>query len=372
VDATNASLLLTNIQFSQAGMYSVVVSNSYGAVSSFGAALTVVGVLITSQPLNQTVLPGANATFSVTASGQAPLSYQWLCNGTNIVNGTNASLVVTNGALNQGGTYSVIVSNSYGSTTSWGAALSVVPLLITTQPQDRAVNAGTSLSFGVVANGKATRCYQWRLNGTNLSGRTQSFLSLTAVQMSQAGIYSVVVTNGYGSVTSTGAVLTVTPLWITSQPQSATGLEGGTATFSVTAGGQQPISYQWQCNGVNLIDATNSSLVLTNLQMTNGGTYFAIVSDPYATIASSTAQLVVNRISIIAPTFESITQTTGLVTLSWSATTGLVFQLQYSSDLSSSNWSNLGSTITATNDTASSSDTNAAEPQRFYRLNVVR
>ncbi len=73
----------------------------------------------------------------------------------------------------------------------------------------------------------------------------------------------------------------------------------------MTAGGQQPISYQWYCNGITLGDA-NSSLALTNLQTTNVGTYFAVVSDPYATIPSATAQLVVNSISITAPLQDQV------------------------------------------------------------------
>ncbi len=229
--AVFGSLSLLNIQLNQAGTYSVVVSNSSGAVSSLGAALTVIPLLITTQPLNQTVTPGANVTFSVAASSLVPLSYQWLCNGTNVPNATNASLVVTTVVMGQGGTYSVMVSNSYGAMTSWGAALNVVPLTIIAQPHSVTANAGNPAGFSVAASGQGPLHYQWRFNGMDLSGRTQSPLALSGVQMSNAGTYCVVVTNGYGAVTSSPAVLTVTPLWLNSQPQSTTGLLGGTVTF---------------------------------------------------------------------------------------------------------------------------------------------
>jgi hypothetical protein len=84
------------------------------------------------------------------------------------------------------------------------------PPSITTQPQNQAINVGSSATFNVTATGSAPLNYQWWFNGTNLlAGATNSSLTLTNVQMDDAGNYSMVVTNTAGSVTSSNAVLTV-------------------------------------------------------------------------------------------------------------------------------------------------------------------
>ncbi|MGI8966457.1 MAG: LamG-like jellyroll fold domain-containing protein, partial [Limisphaerales bacterium] len=86
-------------------------------------------LMIISQPVSQTVTVGANATFSVTANGSSPLSYQWKFNETNVIAGaTYASLVLSNVQVAQAGTYSVQVTNALGSVLSSNAALTVDPV----------------------------------------------------------------------------------------------------------------------------------------------------------------------------------------------------------------------------------------------------
>jgi hypothetical protein len=84
-----------------------------------------------------------------------------------------------------------------------------VPPAIYTQPTNQAVVAGGVVNFSVAAAGTAPLSYQWRFGGTNLAGATNTTLTLTNVQMSQAGNYSVAVTNFYGAVLSSNALLTV-------------------------------------------------------------------------------------------------------------------------------------------------------------------
>src|SRR5438552_4693903 len=97
-DATNASLALTNVQTNDAGSYRVVVTNSYGSVTSAVATLTVYVVpTIATQPQSQMVTQGQNASFSVAASGAAPLTYQWYFNAVKMGAGSTAStLTLTN------------------------------------------------------------------------------------------------------------------------------------------------------------------------------------------------------------------------------------------------------------------------------------
>ena len=173
---------------------------------------------ITAQPTNQTVLVGGTANFSVTASGTGPLSYQWCANGTNIIVGaTNSPLTLTNVQLSQNGySYSVLVTNLYGSTNSIAATLTVVlPPVITQQPQSQSVASYNSASFTVAATGTGPLSYQWRKGGTNLvdggnvTGSTTTNLNLASISLSDAGNYDVVVSNPYATTNSAVADLAV-------------------------------------------------------------------------------------------------------------------------------------------------------------------
>ena len=127
--ATSSSLTLSNVQLAQEGGYSVIVSNSAGAITSNTASLTVnsvpVAPTITVNPQSQTVTAGSSVTFSVIASGTSPLSYQWRRNGVDIAGATSASYAITNVQTANAGSYSVLVTNSAGSVPSQAATLTV-------------------------------------------------------------------------------------------------------------------------------------------------------------------------------------------------------------------------------------------------------
>jgi hypothetical protein len=294
--ATNATLALTNAQATDAGNYTVVVTNIAGSITSAVATLTVnIPPGIQTQPTNQAVVLGQNASFSVGAGGTAPFSYQWTCNGTNLSGTTNAMLALTNVQTNNAGNYAVVVTNSWGSVTSAVATLTVyVPPTITSQPQSQAVVLGQNVSFPVVPGGTSPFGYQWSFNGTNLAGATSSTLALNGVQTNNAGTYSVVVTNVAGAVTSAVATLTVyVPPSITTQPASQAVVQGQTAVFSVGAGGTAPLKYQWRFSGTNLAGATNATLTLTNVQPTKAGNYLVVVTNSWGSATSAVAALTV-------------------------------------------------------------------------------
>ncbi|WKL03689.1 immunoglobulin domain-containing protein [Paenibacillus amylolyticus] len=189
-----------------AGNYTVVVTNTAGNVTSNAAVLTVnpapVSPAITSQPSDQTVTEGQTATFSVTASGDAPLSYQWKKNGTDINGATSSTLTVTNAQKVDEGSYTVEVTNTAGNVTSNAALLTVNPVLvspaITSQPSDQTVTEGQTATFSVTASGDTPLSYQWKKNGTDINGATSSTLTVTNAQSVDAGNYTVVVTNTAG------------------------------------------------------------------------------------------------------------------------------------------------------------------------------
>ena len=172
------------------------------------------GPTIQTQPQSQTVTEGNDATFTVAATGTAPLSYQWYFNtNTMLANATNATLTVPNSDAGDLGSYSVAVSNSVGSVTSAFATLTVTAPsapTITNQPAPQTVTVGQTAVFSVIATGTSPLIYQWYFNtNTVLAGGTNATLTLPNAQTNEAGSYSVIVTNSLGAVTSVVATLTV-------------------------------------------------------------------------------------------------------------------------------------------------------------------
>jgi subtilase family serine protease len=190
-------------------------SNEVAAIylaGSGGKCFTPEPPVITTQPTNQTVVVGQTTTFSVGASGTAPLSYQWTLNTTNLLGATNTTLILTNVQLYQAGSYAVVVSNLVGSTLSSNATLTVLaPPTIITQPTNLMVYVGGTASFSVTAIGTPPLSYQWNFNTTNIANATNAILVLTNVQLNQAGAYAVLVSNLVNSILSSNAVLTVNP-----------------------------------------------------------------------------------------------------------------------------------------------------------------
>jgi pectate lyase len=218
-NATGSTLTLTNVQLSNSGSYLVVVTNAYGAVTSAVAQLTVnvpAAPSIITQPQDQTnILPGATATFSVVAAGSDPLSYQWYYNTTTLLTGANDSiLTITNVQSGNAGSYSVAVSNIAGGVVSSNAFLTVntnpVAPVFNSQPVSQVVLVGSTVSFTAVAAGTAPIGYQWNKNSIPIPGATSSTLTLTNVQTTSSGSYTLTASNSVGSVTSTPAQLTVT------------------------------------------------------------------------------------------------------------------------------------------------------------------
>jgi len=293
--ATNAALTITGALTNDAGSYRVIVTNLYGSATSAVATLTVlVPAKIITQPASQTVLAGTPAVFSVTADGTVPLNYQWSLNGTNLANSahisgaTNATLTVSNLVASDAGNYSVTVTNNYGSDTSSNAALTVVfAPAISTQPVGQAVDVGTPFTFAVSATGTAPLNYQWLFNGLLLSGQTNSTLSYAAAAMNQAGNYSVVVTNLYGSVTSSNALLQVTnalPI-ITALASQRTFPTVATKPMIFTVGDLETPVENLVVTGV----ATDTNLVPTaNIIFSGSGANRTVVVTPASGLSGST------------------------------------------------------------------------------------
>ncbi|MBI5386398.1 MAG: immunoglobulin domain-containing protein, partial [Verrucomicrobia bacterium] len=236
-----------------AGTYSLTAratDNSGATTTSAARSITVnpapVPPTITTQPASQTVTAGANVTFTVSASGTTPFTYQWRKDGVNIPGATGATLTLTAVVVGDSGSYTVVVSNAGGSDTSDAAILTVnpapIPPTITTQPASQTVTAGADVTFAVVATGTPPLNYQWQRNTVDIPGATSAMLTLVGVTAANAGNYRVIVSNTGGAITSAVATLTVNPpanvpptVALTSPANGATFTAPANITITATA-----------------------------------------------------------------------------------------------------------------------------------------
>jgi len=312
--------------------FTVVVTNSAGYLTSSAATLTVsaapVAPSITAEPTNQTVMAGQTATFTVVATGTAPLSYQWKKNGAAISGAMSSSYTTpATTSADNGSQFTVVVSNVAGSATSIAATLTVtaaaVAPSITTEPASQTVTVGQTATFTVVATGTAPLSYRWMKNGTAVSGATSSGYTTPATTSADNGAqFTVTVSNTEGSATSSAATLTVSAAAvapsITTQPVSQTVTAGQTATFTVVAAGTPPLSYRWMKRGTTILGATSSSYTTpATTSADNGSQFTVVVSNIASSVTSSPATLTVNPAQPLQITTTSLPS--GQVQTSYSA-----------------------------------------------------
>ena len=217
--ANNTTLVLPSVKATDAGTYTAGVRNAAGEVLSNAALLTVnpalIAPVITAQPQPVTVSAGQTAQFSVTATGTAPLAYQWQRNGVNIAGSTALNCSVVNAQSANVGSYRVIVSNAAGSVTSTAATLTVNPAVqlpvVLTQPAAATRSVGQSVTFTIAASGSGSIAYQWYLDGIPIAGANAASYTMSAVALTDAGAYTAGVRNTAGEVLSSPAVLVVNP-----------------------------------------------------------------------------------------------------------------------------------------------------------------
>ena len=234
----------------------MVVSNSFGVVTSQVAAVVVyLPVSVQAQPSSLVVPASASASFMVMASGfPAPTSYQWTHAGTNLTGATSNIFNINRVRLSDLGDYQVLVSNGYSSTNSDIATLNMSPSVIS--PFGGATMIwGKDGAISVGAIGSGALNYQWFDNGVTIDGATNATLSFTGIQFTNGGLYSVVVSSSFGTVTNVAAQVVVNPA----------GVSLGFCP-ALTISGVAGYSYIIQ-SSTNLTD-TNAWNTLTNLTLT--------------------------------------------------------------------------------------------------------
>ncbi len=267
-----------------------------------------------------TLATGSQTNITMTATGNGT-TYQWFLNGTTqladgtlpdgtVISGSaTATLSLSNLQTGESGNYTVVVTNAGGNVTSNAVTLTVTtgtpdpPPVIQNQPASEIVGSGDNATFSVNATG-SNLTYQWYLNTTTaLSGQTGTTLTLTGVQASNVGNYTVVVTNDGGNITSNIATLSVLNL-----PPTQTALAGTNTYFVVQAAGTG-LSYVWM-KGNQVVGTNSNILQLSNVQASDAGSYTITVTDSFnATATSNAAVLTVQQPAATLPPQPVIPQT---------------------------------------------------------------
>lgn len=198
------------------------------------------------------------------------------------------------------------------------ACLALATALAARADQSASFTAGGTVRISVTADGDGPLTYQWKKNGANIAGATGATYTFVNAKTSDAGNYSVSVSNAAGSALSDVAAVTILPApasdnsgggnsggssgggssmpTITSQPDSQIVELGGSTTLSVVASGSTQV--QWQFNGVDLAGATSSTLTLSNINVRMAGSYRAILTNSSGSVASSAALITVNDVVV--------------------------------------------------------------------------
>jgi archaellum component FlaG (FlaF/FlaG flagellin family) len=338
LEATNAALLLANVQPGNSGYYNVVVISPYGAQTSESAHLMVLTPpAITSPPTNvlaRLSSPSAttNVSFRVTAAGSGPVSYQWFHNGSPISGGTNALLTLSNATPAAAGTYTVEVSDAGGwSLASATLTIWVVPFILE-HPQSHVAVVGDTVTFRVKAVGTEPLAYRWRSNTTQLGVYSPSpVLTITNVKTNHAANYTVIVTNVASSTVLSRA---------------------GTLTVLADTDGDHAPDVWESANGFNPADANDIDGDADGDSMSNLAEYIA-GTDPH----DDQSYFKVDTISRV-----------GSALLTFLARSNRTYTVQYNSELSPSGWSNLINVPFVTNSHVETVSDPSPAPGRLYRL----
>jgi outer membrane protein assembly factor BamB len=195
------------------------------------------------QPRTQSAEVAETITFSVGASGSAPLTYQWLFNGQPIAGAVATSHRVDPVTHANGGQYSVRVTDAIGTVASSAATLTITtPLVLPsvfTAPATQTTIAGTNLTLSVATIGTTPMTFQWLRDGSPIAGATSSSLAFSSASLTDSGEYSVRINNFAGAITSAPAVLTVNPVSRIANLSIRTQVGGssGDLTVGLTIGG---------------------------------------------------------------------------------------------------------------------------------------
>ena len=297
--ATSSQLNLGTAAETHQGDYDCVISNGSFTLTSEVASLVVndpvSDITITRNPSANPVANNAAITFTAAALGTTPLSYQWLKDGQPIQSATSSTYTIANGTAASSGSYTVTITNvvSVSGVTSNANALTVSPdtavsdIIITRNPAANPVASNQSVVFTASAQGTKPLSFQWQKNGEDIVGATATTYNIASSAESNSGTYTVKISNVISTtgVTSVANELVVSPLapvtdvTITRTPPENPVASGTAITFTASAQGTGPFSYQWFKGGEPIFDATQSSYSISNSAESDSSSYTVKVSN---------------------------------------------------------------------------------------------
>ncbi len=425
--ATNAVLTIPNVQLANAGVYTMTASNSQTAGFPFGSlpkANCYLSVAVTGgtnfSALNFTNYAPAGVALTmfsyVTNVPTATNHYLWTYNGVNVVSTSN-TIPITATALTptKSGTYTV----TFNSTNAGGAILSgqnydsywsfgYPPVFSNSMPALTNVVAGTSVTLSTAIRGtlnvynstgggggfstnNGVPCVFWYQDNNLVAAQSYvqgptsgtaysnsavtAALTLDSVTSANAGNYTVVVTNFWGSLTSTPVALTVggsaSGPTITANPPAALSLLAGqNSTLSVTATGTAPLAYQWRNGGVNLANGgvyggvLTDTLTLTSVVTNNSGNYTVVVTNTAGAITSSVSAVTI----VVPPLLMAAAASPGNIQISANTVTNLNYVVLMATDLMAPIWTPVLTNNTGLSGVINIPTNTAGSPSQFYRI----
>ncbi|RKX35772.1 MAG: hypothetical protein DRP71_02540 [Verrucomicrobia bacterium] len=279
----------------------------FHAVTSGGQVLASRSIMtpptIVVEVADQSVLAGSNVRLEVSAAGTAPLAYSWSFEGVVIDGADSSRLEILEISEHDEGTYTVSVFNPAGAITGRPAFLDVLPVdtppAIMEQPVSVATVEGEPLELSVVAEGTAPLVFRWFKGSQWLVNASGPILTKESAELSDAGRYSVSVSNGFGEATSREVVVSVTPSdrvpEILAHPSGGTVFAGQAFELRVSDRAWPPPTYQWFRDEVELSGEHSSAIRFSPIRMEDSGAYHVRVTNLLGYADSEVAILKVVR-----------------------------------------------------------------------------
>ena len=304
--ASNATLNLTALQTTDAGVYTVDVTNGCGTTTSGNLQINVSPKpIITLQPLGSTICVGSAINLSADVVGA--LTYKWQKDGVDVGNDTK-NFSLTSAAKTDAGSYTFIASNACGNTSSAAAVV-----LVNSKPSITGITAPANVCVGNTAtlvatvngNGDNNLTYSWFRNTSAIANSNVSTLSVPFFQAANVGLYAMQVTNGCGTTTSTSlsldknVQLIQAPLISTVADQNICLNSTLNVSPTLTNLGTAPVTYQWYFEGGILSGQQSSQLNIANIQANKSGRYYLSVNNGCAPVSGTPFNVNVLELPVI-------------------------------------------------------------------------
>lgn len=286
-----------------------VLTGATGEVASAAATIALhAAPVVTTDPQDQAVPEGADATFTVAVSGTPAPTLRWQVRApggagwADVPDADGVTLVVPAERAGQGARYRAVASSAAGSAVSAAATLTVLWGPEVTDPADATVVAGGVARFEVAAAGEPAPAVRWQTSDgsgwTDVPGATGAVYERTADPRDQGLLVRAVATGAAGEVPSAAATLTVhTAPTFTTQPADVTADAGGVATFTVATAGSPTPAVRWQVRPpggawADVAGGESGTLTVPVAPEGDGASYRALASNAVATdVASEVAVL---------------------------------------------------------------------------------